>query len=128
MKRLAARTRRALCAGLVALGAVALLPATGTADAARCGGATCVIVEGAGRYVAKVSVQPAQDGDFFGHFHLRGAGLDGDSALRHWRHGQFYTVALGRKVPQHTVICAEGWEHVEEKVQPHGRVCVDVRE
>ncbi|GHF60033.1 hypothetical protein GCM10010218_47010 [Streptomyces mashuensis] len=129
MKR-SARTALRTLLPLAGAAALALVAGPGArADAAACGGATCVQVEGSGRYVLRVNVSPAPDGDFFGHFRLSGAGLNTTSAVQHWRHRQRYTVALGRVVPAGSVICAEGWEHLkndrqEEKQYPHGRACV----
>ncbi len=86
-------------------------------------------MEGSGLYVAKMSASPAPDGDFFGHFRLYSDALrlNTTSAIRHWSHGQRYTVALGHNVPERARICVEGIEHIEEKLQPHGRACVELR-
>ncbi|MEV4432964.1 hypothetical protein [Streptomyces sp. NPDC049585] len=129
VRRTAGRRRRVRSAPAVA-GAALLLFLTAApagADASVCDGGTCVIVEGSGLYVAKISASPAPDGDFFGHFHLYGAGLNTTSAVRHWRHGQRYTLAPGRRLPAPDRICVEGVEHVEEKTLPHGRACATIR-
>ncbi|MEV4443759.1 hypothetical protein AB0K09_33200, partial [Streptomyces sp. NPDC049577] len=98
------------------------------AATAGCAGGTCLTVEGSGRYVARASASPASPADdFFGHYRLSGLGRKNtESAVRHWRHGQFFTVALGRDLPAGTVVCAEGFEHIDGQVKPHGKACVKI--
>ncbi|MEU8584787.1 hypothetical protein [Streptomyces abikoensis] len=131
MKWLATRTRWALRAGVSAVGVLALFLAGGpTAFAATaCGGQSCLTVDANGRYVLRASATPAPDGDFVGLFHMYGGGLDGKSALRHWRPGQLYGMALGRKVPDRTWFCVDGWRKLDEGgFAPHGHACVQVHE
>ncbi|MEU7133330.1 hypothetical protein [Streptomyces sp. NPDC046261] len=131
MKRIAARARRALLrTGASVTGALALLTVftpPSSAGGSRCSGYTCLTVEGSGRYVAKAHVTPSPGSSFFGHFHLTGGGLNGDSALQHWHEGSRYTMGLGRMVAPRTRICAEAFEHINEKVQPRGRTCVEIQ-
>ncbi len=131
MKRIAARARRALLrTGASLTGALSLLTVftpPASAGGSTCAGYTCLSVEGSGRYVAKAHVTPSPGSSFFGHFHLAGGGLNGDSALQHWHEGSRYTIALGRRVEPRTKICAEAWEHIDEKVRSRGRACVEIR-
>ncbi|MEV5238180.1 hypothetical protein AB0K89_03475 [Streptomyces cinnamoneus] len=137
MRRVVAKLRRRLRSGASVVGTVALVAVTAPSAAAgagpgagvsSCAVQTCISVEGQGRLVYRVSASATPGGEFFGHFRMYGEKLKGESALRHWRYGQPYTVALGRNVPDRTVFCAEGWEHVEGKQpQPRGRACVQVR-
>ncbi|GHC51992.1 hypothetical protein GCM10010507_30010 [Streptomyces cinnamoneus] len=144
-----AKLRRRLRSGASAVGIVALVAVTApSAEAgagagvgtASCAVQTCISVAGEGRLVYRVSASATPGGEFFGHFRMYGGGLKGESALRHWRYGQPYTVALGRTVPDRTVFCAEGWEHIvddklqplgkkrgPDRLQPRGRACVQVR-
>ncbi|MCA6091569.1 hypothetical protein LE181_05240 [Streptomyces sp. SCA3-4] len=148
MRRVVAKLHRRLRNGASAVGMVALVAVTAPsaaagapgAGAASCAVQTCISVAGEGRLVYRVSASATPGGEFFGHFKMYGGGLKGESALRHWRYGQPYTVALGRTVPDRTVFCAEGWEHVvddkvqllgkergPDKLKPRGRACVQIR-
>ncbi|MFJ9818707.1 hypothetical protein ACIRU3_26325 [Streptomyces sp. NPDC101151] len=114
--------------GLVSLVALVL---TGTpsaeAGAAGCNGRTCISVEGSGLRVERVSASTTWNGDFTGHFHIWGGGIDRNSATGFWGYHQKYTVPVGRDLPNGAVLCAEGWEHVDGHMESRGRACEEVR-
>ncbi|MFI9206429.1 hypothetical protein [Streptomyces sp. NPDC053048] len=133
MKRTAVRSRRSLrtiVCGTVALALFTAAAPAVSAEGADCSGQTCLEVEGSGLYVAKVTASVPADAAFYGFIQLDIAGRKLPSAVRHWHEGSKYTVALGRKVPDGTKICAEGWEKLEDNPQPrfHGRVCKVIKE
>lgn len=127
------RTRRlpraAACVTAVTAATALLVTAAPSASAGgrSCAGQACLTVEGTGLYVAKATATTTPDSEFFGHFRMYGGGLNGISSTQHWHEGSRYTLALGRTLPDHTKICVEGWEHVDKKVIPRGRTCVEIR-
>ncbi|GHG53811.1 hypothetical protein [Streptomyces griseocarneus] len=128
-QRASARTRRFLRALACATGVTALIvTATPSASAGgrSCSGQACLTVDGTGRYAARATATTPPGSQFFGHFRMYGGGLNGTSATQHWHEGSKYTLALGRNLPDHTKICVEGWEHLEEKRVARGRTCVDI--
>ncbi|KAL1919251.1 uncharacterized protein VTP21DRAFT_1943 [Calcarisporiella thermophila] len=64
------------------------------------------------RKVETVSASTTWNGDFTGHFHIWGGGIDQNSATQFWGYHQKYTIPIHRDLPNGAVLCAEGWEHV----------------
>ncbi|GGP55544.1 hypothetical protein [Streptomyces melanogenes] len=113
----------AACVGAV----MAAGASTALAGAAGCNGRTCIAVDGSGLRVEQVSASTTWGGDFTGHFHIWGGGLDQNSATGFWGYHQKYTVRVGRDLPNRAVICAEGWEHTNGGYVSRGRACEEVR-
>ncbi|MDC0773321.1 hypothetical protein [Streptomyces sp. HD] len=65
-------------------------------------------------------------GDFTGHFHIYGGGLDTNSATGFWGYHQKFTVPVHRDLPNGAVLCAEGWEHAGGGYELRGRACAEV--
>ncbi|MBH1934386.1 hypothetical protein I5Q34_08795 [Streptomyces sp. AV19] len=123
------RVRQALRAGLGTAGAVALLFAgapSADAGARGCNHRTCISVQGGGLRVDSVSASTTWNGDFTGHFHIWGGGLDTNSRKGFWGYHQQFTVRVGRDLPNRSVVCAEGWEHVDGGFQSRGRACEEI--
>ncbi|MGW1071232.1 hypothetical protein [Streptomyces sp. NPDC002537] len=97
------------------------------AGAAGCNGRTCVAVDGSGLHVDSVSASTTWGGDFTGHFHIYGGGLDSNSPTGRWGYLQKYTMRVGRDLPNRSVICAEGWEHLSGHYELRGRACEEIR-
>ncbi|MBB4893696.1 hypothetical protein FHS39_002727 [Streptomyces olivoverticillatus] len=129
MTHFAARTSWFLRVGASVAGALALLAAAvppASAGGSTCSGQACILVEGSGLYVSRVTATPAQDAQFYGHFRMYGGGVNGDSAVQVWHKGSRYTLALGHGVPDHTKFCVEAWEHINDQKRQVGRTCVDI--
>ncbi len=73
-----------------------------------------------------MSASATWNGDFTGHFHIWGGGLDRNSPTGFWGYHQKFTVPVGRDLPNGSVICAEGWEHVHGGYESRGRACAEV--
>ncbi|MGF1430295.1 hypothetical protein [Kitasatospora sp. LaBMicrA B282] len=98
-----------------------------SAGAAGCNDRTCIAVDGSGLHVASVSASTTWDGDFTGHFHLYGGGLDANSPTAFWGYHQHYTLQVGRDLPNRSVVCAEGWEHTPGGYRLRGRACEEIK-
>lgn len=98
-----------------------------SAGAAGCNDRTCIKVEGRGLHVDSVSASTTWGGDFTGHFHIYGGGLNANSPTGYWGYHQKYTVRVGRDLPNRSVVCAEGWEHLNGRFQLRGRACEEIR-
>ncbi|WTW99502.1 hypothetical protein OG216_41910 [Streptomycetaceae bacterium NBC_01309] len=130
MGRAAAARRRMLHAGLCAASAVALVTVgapTAEAGARGCNSRTCISVVGSGLRVETISASTTWNGDFTGHFHIWGGGIDRNSATGFWGYHQQFTVPVHRDLPNRAVLCAEGWEHTGGGLQSRGRACAEVR-
>ncbi|MCF3106132.1 hypothetical protein IPZ58_31855 [Streptomyces roseoverticillatus] len=117
-------------AGLSAVGTLALLVAgvpSAEAGSRGCNHRTCISVQGSGLHVDSVSASTTWNGDFTGHFHIWGGGLNANSATGYWGYHQQYTVHVGRDLPNRSVVCAEGWEHVNGRLESRGRACEEIR-
>lgn len=113
--------------GLVSLVAL-VLTATPSAEAGArgCSERTCVDVAGSGPTVDRVSASTTWNGDFTGHFRIWGGGIDQNSATGYWGYRQKFSVPVGRDLPNGSVLCAEGWEHVDGRLESRGRACEEV--
>ncbi|MER6162119.1 hypothetical protein ABT147_42630 [Streptomyces sp. NPDC001868] len=112
----------AACAGaLVAAGAP-----SASAGAQGCNQRTCIEVEGSGLRVESISAATTWNGDFTGHFHIWGGGIDTNSATGFWGYHQKFTVPVHRDLPNGAVLCAEGWEHLNGRMESRGRACAEV--
>jgi len=123
-------TVRALRAVLGLASTVALMltgAPSAQAGANGCNGRTCIGVEGSGLRVERISASTTWNGDFTGHFHIWGGGIDQNSATQFWGYHQRFTIPVGRDLPNGSVICAEGWEHTSGGLQSRGRACEEVR-
>ncbi|NGO76784.1 hypothetical protein G6045_14070 [Streptomyces sp. YC504] len=112
----------AVCFGMAASAGVS--PAS--AGATGCNERTCIDVEGSGLRVEQVSASTTWNGDFSGHFHVWGGGIDQNSPTQLWGYHQKFTVPVGRDLPNGSVICAEGWEHLDGRMESRGRACQEV--
>ena len=116
-------------AGIIAL-AVTALAAAGApaafAGARGCNHRTCVEVDGNGLYVNYVGASTTWNGDFTGHFHIWGGGIDTNSATGFWGYHQEYKVGVGHDLPNGAVVCAEGWEHAGGHLNSMGRACEEI--
>ncbi|MGW7002705.1 hypothetical protein ACWGCW_07720 [Streptomyces sp. NPDC054933] len=74
-----------------------------------------------------MSASTTWGGDLSGHFHIYGGGLNSTSPTGLWGYHQKYTVRVGRGLPNRSVVCAEGWEHVNGGYQLRGRACEEIR-
>jgi len=114
------------------LGAVCALAMTiagapaASAGATGCNQRTCVIVDGAGLRVETVAAATTWNGDFTGHFHIWGGGIDTNSATQFWGYHRKFTVPVHRDLPNGAVLCAEGWEHTGGGLESRGRACAEV--
>ncbi|KAI8869212.1 hypothetical protein GQ42DRAFT_156402 [Ramicandelaber brevisporus] len=84
----------------------------------------CISVKSSGLHVETVTASTTEA--FRGHFHVSGGGLNSNSAVQDWRSGKKFIVPVDKDVPNHAVICAEGWEHVSDGNELRGKVCVKV--
>ncbi|MFE0258324.1 hypothetical protein [Streptomyces sp. NPDC059010] len=112
----------AICVGVVTAAGAA--PAS--AGATGCNQRTCIDVEGSGLRVERISASTTWNGDFTGHFHVWGGGIDQNSPTQFWGYHQKYTIPVGRDLPNGSVICAEGWEHTGGGMESRGRACAEV--
>ncbi|MFD9907188.1 hypothetical protein [Streptomyces sp. NPDC059063] len=96
------------------------------AGARGCNGRTCIDVDGSGLRVETISASTTWNGDFTGHFHIWGGGIDQNSPTAFWGYHQKYTVPVHRDLPNGAVVCAEGWEHVNGGLASRGRACAEV--
>ncbi|WP_223770694.1 hypothetical protein [Streptomyces huiliensis] len=122
--------RRVLRGGAGVVGGLVLLfggTPSAEAGANGCNQRTCVSVEGSGLRVERVSASTTWNGDFTGHFHIWGGGLDANSPTAFWGYHQKFTVPVGRDLPNRSVVCAEGWEHTSSGLQSRGRACEEIR-
>ena len=97
----------------VALGVVALTAASvpaAYAGARGCNNRTCIEVDGSGLHVNYVAASSTWGGDFTGHYHIYGGGLNYNSFDGFWGYHQVYRIDVGRDLPNGAVLCAEGWE------------------
>ncbi|WP_212764153.1 hypothetical protein [Streptomyces sp. I05A-00742] len=113
---------------LGALGTLALVFTATPAEAGAngCNHRTCISVRGSGLHVDSVSASTTWNGDFTGHFHIWGGGLDRNSATGFWGYHQSFTVQVGRDLPNRSVVCAEGWEHINGRMESRGRACEEI--
>lgn len=129
MNGVSGKGRWVLRAGVCAAGVAAMLAGTvpsASAGATGCNQRTCIDVEGSGLRVERISASTTWNGDFTGHFHVWGGGIDQNSPTQFWGYHQKYTIPVGRDLPNGAVLCAEGWEHVNGGLEPRGRACVEV--
>ncbi|MGV9455373.1 hypothetical protein [Streptomyces sp. NPDC003635] len=123
------KARWAARIAMSAIGAASLLIAgtpSASAGANGCNHRTCISVTGSSLRVEKISVSTTWNGDFTGHFHVWGGGIDRNSATQFWGYHQQFTIPVGRDLPNGSVLCAEGWEHTGSGLQSRGRPCVEV--
>lgn len=117
-------------AGIAAL-AVAALAAAGapaaSAGARGCNHRTCIDVDGSGLRVNYIGASTTWGGDFTGHFHVWGGGVDRNSPTALWGDRQPYRVDVDRDLPDRAVVCAEGWEHIGGHLESRGRACEEIR-
>ncbi|WP_269859149.1 hypothetical protein [Streptomyces sp. RPT161] len=113
--------------GIATSGALVAGAPSAFAGGAGCNDRTCLSVDGRGLHVDAVSASTTWGGDFTGHFHIYGGGLNANSPTGFWGYHQKYTVPVGRDLPNHAVVCAEGWEHTGSGPQLRGRACEEVR-
>ncbi|MEU6350196.1 hypothetical protein ABZ896_12795 [Streptomyces sp. NPDC047072] len=117
----------------LALGAVCALAMTisgataASAGANGCNDRTCISVDGSGLRVETIGASTTWGGDFTGHFHIWGGGIDTNSATQFWGYHQKFTVPVHRDLPNRAVLCAEGWEHTSGGLRSRGRACEEVR-
>ncbi|MFE0104990.1 hypothetical protein [Streptomyces sp. NPDC059009] len=111
-------------AGLGLLLTVGAPPAA--AGATGCNDRTCIDVRGSGLTVESVGASTTWNGDFTGHFHIWGGGIDQNSPTQFWGYHQKFTIPVGHDLPNGTVLCAEGWEQVGDHVESRGRACEEV--
>ncbi|NEB00152.1 hypothetical protein [Streptomyces sp. SID13726] len=116
----------------LALGAVSALAMTisgataASAGANGCNQRTCIMVDGVGLRVETIGAATTWNGDFTGHFHIWGGGIDTNSPTQFWGYHQKFTVPVHRDLPNGAVLCAEGWEHTSSGLQARGRACAEV--
>ncbi|MFI8932644.1 hypothetical protein ACIG3E_33900 [Streptomyces sp. NPDC053474] len=96
------------------------------AGASGCNQRTCIRVDGSGLRVETVQAATTWNGDFTGHFHIWGGGIDQNSATGFWGYHQKFTVPVHRDLPNGAVLCAEGWEHMGGRMESRGRACAEV--
>ncbi|MCD9194754.1 hypothetical protein [Streptomyces albireticuli] len=113
----------AVCVGVVTVGTTP----SASAGANGCNHRTCISVEGSGLRVETVSASTTWNGDFTGHFHIWGGGIDRNSPTQFWGYHQKFSVPVHRDLPNRAVLCAEGWEHVNGRLESRGRACEEVR-
>ncbi|MFD0412560.1 hypothetical protein [Streptomyces sp. NPDC127108] len=106
--------------------AVAATAPSAFAGATGCNDRTCIAVAGSGLRVESVTASTTWNGDFNGHLHIYGGGIDRNSATGFWGYHQKFTVPVGRDLPNGSVLCAEGWEHTGGGLQLRGRACAEV--
>ncbi|MEU7582222.1 hypothetical protein AB0B50_32090 [Streptomyces sp. NPDC041068] len=122
-----ARRRMRVAVSAVCVGVAVLAGAPSAfAGANGCNDRTCISVEGSGLRVEKISAATTWNGDFTGHFHIYGGGIDRNSATGFWGYHQKFTVPVGRDLPNGSVLCAEGWEHTGSGMELRGRACAEV--
>ncbi|MFE0171874.1 hypothetical protein ACFWZ2_06120 [Streptomyces sp. NPDC059002] len=129
MNGMVSRANWAARMGLGAVGVGLLLMAgapSAFAGATGCNQRTCIDVEGSGLRVERIGASTTWNGDFTGHFHVWGGGIDQNSATQFWGYHQKYTIPVGRDLPNGSVLCAEGWEHTGGGMESRGRACVEV--
>ncbi|WP_211767602.1 hypothetical protein [Kutzneria sp. CA-103260] len=111
--------------------AVAVLAAGGApaafGGARGCNKRTCVEVDGSGLHVNYIAASTTWNGDFSGHFHIWGGGIDQNSGTGFWGYHQVYKVGVGRDLPNRAVVCAEGWEHAGGRLNSMGRACEEIK-
>lgn len=97
------------------------------AGARGCNDRTCIEVDGSGLHVNYVAASTTWGGDFTGHFHIYGGGLNANSGTGFWGYHQKYQINVGHDLPNRAVVCAEGWEHTAGGYQLRGRACEEIK-
>ncbi len=65
---------------------------------------------------------------FFGHFHIYGGGLDVNTKpARSWGYPDSYTLNVQRDLPNRSLVCVEGWSHVNGRFDLMGRACGEIK-
>ncbi|MDQ7809101.1 hypothetical protein Q5425_35700 [Amycolatopsis sp. A133] len=116
--------------GLAAVGMAATASATlatpAYAGMSGCNNLVCIRIDGSGLNVKSVRASLTSNSRFYGHFHIYGGGLDRNTVTQSWGYPNSYTLPVNRNLPNGSVICVEGWSHVNGGVNSVGRACGQV--
>jgi len=121
--------RAATGATAFSMAAVASVALAGPANAGMtgCNNLVCIKIDGSGLRVNSVRASLTSNSRFFGHFHIYGGGLDQNTSTDSWGHPASYTLPVNRDLPNRSVVCVEGWSHVNGRLDLVGRACGEIR-